>query len=582
MRDDEAWADDSLAPLLFSGLPAPVLLVDAAGRLLALNPSAEAFWGVRARSVRGRDAFSTLRIEPLADAEATWDPAGGLPPAGTAVRVPCRIRGTIGRETHCLLVVATLSGTREPVAAVFVLQGELAASLVPESVWRDPLTGLGSRHLWEREARTWGERAGCVVFFDLDDLKEINDRYGHLAGDRALRVVGRTLAELLPPAGLAVRYGGDEFVVVLPTDDEEAADAWAHRVGSAAAEAARDLGLSHAPRLTHGVAAFGPGGLAEAVQRADDVLYRRRGILLPAATGGRIILTRVGREGLRGPGDDRQPAEAGETSASGGALELCLYGPRARATEEARAFVAFAAPEAGSAVVEVGAGSGRVTFEGGLAERVGPTGQLLVTDPSGSELAVARRRAEELGFAWLRFLRAQAENLPLASGTVDLVIGTPFLHGTDPEAAVREMARLLRPGGRLALSVVLPSSWPAAWRRALEPLYRELHRVGADPPEPFPTEEIVRRLVAEAGLVLERTAAVGPEELCFPNAELALWFCRRHGLVPALLRDVPPSRRAGAETAFAHRLRDVFVETPEEERRLRVHGLRLVARRPPR
>jgi len=86
----------------------------------------------------------------------------------------------------------------------------------------DPLTGCLLRHYGlatlaaeMRRARRSGLPLS-IVMFDLDDFKELNDRYGHLAGDQALVVVGRLLKETLRLSDIRCRYGGEEFLIVLP------------------------------------------------------------------------------------------------------------------------------------------------------------------------------------------------------------------------------------------------------------------------------------------------------------------------------------------------------------------------------
>jgi diguanylate cyclase (GGDEF)-like protein len=95
------------------------------------------------------------------------------------------------------------------------------AAVLSERAVRDPLTGLANRVLFEerlraalaRDART-GRGTG-VLFLDLDGFKEINDRYGHDAGDAVLRGVARRLTAAVRPSDTVARLGGDEFVVLV-------------------------------------------------------------------------------------------------------------------------------------------------------------------------------------------------------------------------------------------------------------------------------------------------------------------------------------------------------------------------------
>ena len=565
-------------PGLFDALPLPICVVDRACRIVALNPEAVTYWGVASESVEGQPAMDALGIVPSGGGSDAWSM---LSAPGARPRLQCRITAPDGSVRPATIVYMPLRGTHPRLSALFVINGDLAAAFseVPDWALRDPVTGLGNRHMWERETAAWGTRSGCVVFLDLDDLKEVNDLYGHVAGDRLLAAAGQALVDIAPQGALTVRYGGDEFVVLLAEGDSTAAESWAQAAVRHVATAPADLPI--VPRLSHGVASFGPGELRAAVQRADDVLYERKGVLLPAASGGRIILTRDGRAALRGPGDDRAQVRPGAFSSGfGPEFEGYFQAQYARAAEQAREFVAFVRPEPGTAVLEVGAGSGRITFEGGLAERVGSRGQLLLTDPSGAQLMVARKHAEERGFDWVRFVRAPAEELPVASGTVDLVVGALFLHFTDPARALRELGRVIRPGGRVAISAGREFEWPERWLQVLEPVRRELASIGLPFRHPFLKEGELHRLVATAGLEVERVAETGPELGEFRSAELAVAFWRQLGLVSLLLKGASEARRAVVQDEFERRVREDFDRYPLQEWTISTFWDNVVGRKP--
>ena len=95
----------------------------------------------------------------------------------------------------------------------------------------DPLTGLPNRRtLMERLGQEWerAQRYGrplSLIMADVDHFKNVNDIYGHLAGDRVLQNIAQTIAQQCRQADLAARYGGEEFAIVVP---DQAADASLH------------------------------------------------------------------------------------------------------------------------------------------------------------------------------------------------------------------------------------------------------------------------------------------------------------------------------------------------------------------
>lgn len=94
---------------------------------------------------------------------------------------------------------------------------------------RDSLTELPNREAYERrlgielERSRRYERKFCLVVADVDHFKMINDRYGHLAGDKVLKVLAKTIRQRIRRADFIARYGGEEFVIVLPETDAEQA-----------------------------------------------------------------------------------------------------------------------------------------------------------------------------------------------------------------------------------------------------------------------------------------------------------------------------------------------------------------------
>jgi diguanylate cyclase (GGDEF)-like protein len=123
------------------------------------------------------------------------------------------------------------------------IQNALDAIRARELARRDDLTGLyNDRFLYRRltEDIARAERDGTtvsVLFLDLDEFKRVNDTWGHLAGSRTLREVGQLVGSILPPGAVAARYGGDEFVVILPGADSAAATIVAEALRRAIAEA---------------------------------------------------------------------------------------------------------------------------------------------------------------------------------------------------------------------------------------------------------------------------------------------------------------------------------------------------------
>lgn len=150
----------------------------------------------------------------------------------------------------------------------------------------DALTGLGNRHSMEetfpREISRCGQDGAPIslVMIDVDNFKDFNDKFGHIAGDRVLTAVARILKKQFRPRDVLVRYGGDEFAILLPDVGEEQALVIADRVRQ---EVSGDTGdgsdsLIQIPiRLSMGIASLEkPGTLDRLIRAADEALYRAK------------------------------------------------------------------------------------------------------------------------------------------------------------------------------------------------------------------------------------------------------------------------------------------------------------------
>ena len=155
---------------------------------------------------------------------------------------------------------------------------------VREAATRDPLTGAATRALLEdtleREASLVHRHGGglALLMIDVDRFKDINDRFGHLAGDRCLAAIAECIARRIRSGDVLFRYGGEEFCVLLPRTGEGGARRLAERVRGAVDALRIPAGEGTIrPSVSLGVAAALPGdGAAELMAKADAALYRAK------------------------------------------------------------------------------------------------------------------------------------------------------------------------------------------------------------------------------------------------------------------------------------------------------------------
>lgn len=289
-----------------------VCLVDAAGGLTFANPEAAKLLGLgqerlsapTAPTWTGRKLLNFFAAAPATAAaaelrralEAGYDfhsqdlllqPAGGVPERPVAL--VCRPIWQEGQYQGAVLAFHDISAQKG-----YEKQLETLNRQLQKQATTDALTGLANRMQTERLLQKEMERADryqhplTVILLDLDHFKQINDQFGHAAGDIVLRTAGALLRDNLRDSDSAGRWGGEEFLLLLPQTGALAACRVAEKLRLALQQT--DFALPRPVTASFGVAELQPAeDGARLTARADDALYR-------AKDGGRNRVELAGRE----------------------------------------------------------------------------------------------------------------------------------------------------------------------------------------------------------------------------------------------------------------------------------------------
>ncbi|HCJ6372516.1 sensor domain-containing diguanylate cyclase [Citrobacter sp. RHBSTW-00671] len=197
-------------------------------------------------------------------------------------------------EAIGLLSFQNLSDNSAPSRAYLELMAEalglalanqrLRDALLEKALY-DPLTGLRNRHHLEDTLRTQMSQAihnqepiSCLMI-DIDHFKSINDRFGHEAGDGVIKSIAAIIQRVVHDHGMAFRYGGEEFLVLLAGMDEEAANRFATDIYNGVRELTLSFGVSDIGHVdvSIGVASYPQHAQSDNLLRAADVaLYRAK------------------------------------------------------------------------------------------------------------------------------------------------------------------------------------------------------------------------------------------------------------------------------------------------------------------
>ena len=226
-------------------------------------------------------AYSQLFVI-WAGASAVHPPRRSVPvvlAAAVAIWIPYMVdggggalAGRLAAQSVLLVVVGFVLG-----AILFDVRGQrLNAEKTGRLARMDSLTGLGNRLSFDEtlgveiaRARREGSELSIGIA-DLDDLKGINDRYGHLEGDRCIREAARAIELSVRMTDRCFRWGGDEFVIVLPATDRVVAEEVLGRMAKAVAAVCETE--DHRPvTLTYGSAEFDEGMTIEDVMALADL-----------------------------------------------------------------------------------------------------------------------------------------------------------------------------------------------------------------------------------------------------------------------------------------------------------------------
>ncbi len=289
-----------------------VIFIDRASRILLWNHGTERLTGVTRESIYGR--VWTPQLLQIRDEKGVLIDLDECPVActirsGVQALRRLSLTGRSGRTVPVDVHIIPVSSKQATEGAILVLHDasseislEQRCQNLHQQATLDPLTQVGNRAEFERVYETFihthlERQLPCsLIICDLDRFKNINDTYGHQAGDEVIKALAGVLKNASRPGDLVARYGGEEFVLLCAHCDNAAAARRAEEVRQAFGQL-RLLALGgNAVSASFGVTEVQPGDTPETMLRRAD-----RALLLAKSRGrNRVIQLGAGTEGQEG------------------------------------------------------------------------------------------------------------------------------------------------------------------------------------------------------------------------------------------------------------------------------------------
>lgn len=240
-----------------------------------------------ARSLRREIVISEAAEEAERAVQLLSCAKGDEPVYFMALRRAAELEAAVAGQTAGLRSAQALASQREQcrLASLAGMRARLASErmraerdTLRRHAYSDPLTGLANRRGFESHVEALlasGTREVALLVFDLDDLKPLNDRFGHPTGDKVLRQLAEVLTASVRPGDCAARFGGDEFVLLLAGSGPDVA---AQRAGEVTSEVSgldwEDISPGLRVSVSAGYAAGHPSDIDRLTSEADAVLCR--------------------------------------------------------------------------------------------------------------------------------------------------------------------------------------------------------------------------------------------------------------------------------------------------------------------